>query len=77
LVRNIGFNENATHTRGSLLLDAPHWRADASIDEFPALPKIDEEIFRRWKEYLRAQVGSLPRRVFSWAAAALRSRGLR
>jgi hypothetical protein len=77
LVRNIGFGEDATHTRGSLLLEAPHWRTDASIDEFPALPKIDEEIFRRWKEYLRVQGGSLPRRLFGRAAAALRSRGLR
>ena len=55
LVRNIGYGEEATHTRGpSPLMEAPDWLADASVREFPADLKTDEQAFRRWKQYVRS-----------------------
>jgi len=75
LVRNIGFTEEATHTRSFVpLLESPHWRADASIGEFPAGLKSDEEILRRWKQYLRARGGSRLGDRIRRAAALLLSR---
>jgi hypothetical protein len=55
LVRNIGFDPDATHTRArSALLDAPHWLADAAIREFPQGLQTDQEAFRSWKQCVRA-----------------------
>jgi hypothetical protein len=78
LVRNIGFGEEATHTRGpSPLMEAPDWLADASIREFPADLKTDAQAFQRWKQYLRSHGRqSLGGRI-SRAARLLLGRGSR
>ena len=72
LVRNIGFDADATHTTGrSWVMDAPDWLADASITQLPAAVEPDQQAFRRWKEHLRARRPSLAERV-GGAARSLR-----
>ena len=80
LVRNIGFDTAATHTRRpGWAMEAPHWLADASISQLPEVAETDQEAFRRWKEHLRARRPRLVERLGGAARALLfgRQRRLR